>query len=294
MKEERILNVLSKVDEKYIKEADPEVKVKRKAPVWTKLAAMAACLCLIVAVSIITTPNSNKKPSVVPPSSSEDIYFPNNPQGENDWYYNGCLYIIGSDYDTGGMEVFGLPWPIEQAFIGEQCGNVYRWDGHDVGYTEVPVYNYTALDVEAVKISTDINGNYCYITFLANSKGIENGESVIMGEHISEYYGVNYESIASITVETGLTDNGVLSKVISDPDTLKHFYDTIMSLDGKWYSVTEMPSGIDRYITITLKNGIDLILYYYDEVGYLRCGNAGFQLSNEADNYISQLCLFDN
>lgn len=67
-----------------------------------------------------------------------------------------------------------------------------------------------------------------------------------------------------------------------------------MPLEGKWCSVSEMPSGIDRYITITLKNGIDLILYYYDEVGYLRCGNAGFQLSDEADNYISQLCLFDN
>lgn len=39
MKEERILNVLGKVDEKYIKEADPEAKAKRNAPVWTKWAA---------------------------------------------------------------------------------------------------------------------------------------------------------------------------------------------------------------------------------------------------------------
>lgn len=49
MKEERILNVLGKVDEKYIKEADPEVKSKRKAPAWTKWVAMAACLSLIIA-----------------------------------------------------------------------------------------------------------------------------------------------------------------------------------------------------------------------------------------------------
>ena len=47
MKEERILNVIGKVDEKYIKEADPEAKAKRNAPVWTKWAAMAACLCLV-------------------------------------------------------------------------------------------------------------------------------------------------------------------------------------------------------------------------------------------------------
>ena len=48
MKEERILNVLGKVDEKYIKEADPEVKSKRKAPAWTKWVVMVACLSLII------------------------------------------------------------------------------------------------------------------------------------------------------------------------------------------------------------------------------------------------------
>ncbi len=47
MKEERILDVLEKVDEKYIKEADPEVKVTRKAPAWTKWTAVAACLCIV-------------------------------------------------------------------------------------------------------------------------------------------------------------------------------------------------------------------------------------------------------
>ena len=52
MKEERILNVLGKVDEKYIKEADPEVKAKRKAPVWTKWGAMAACLALVVLCAV--------------------------------------------------------------------------------------------------------------------------------------------------------------------------------------------------------------------------------------------------
>lgn len=61
MKEERILNVLGKVDEKYIKEADPEVKAKRKAPVWTKWAAMAACLCLVV-VGALTIPNLQNEP----------------------------------------------------------------------------------------------------------------------------------------------------------------------------------------------------------------------------------------
>ena len=60
MKEDRILNVLGKVDEKYIKEADPEVKAKRKAQVWTKWGAMAACLCLVVgAITMIPRLSDN-------------------------------------------------------------------------------------------------------------------------------------------------------------------------------------------------------------------------------------------
>lgn len=61
MKEERILNVLGKVDEKYIKEADPEVKTKRKAPVWTKWVAMAACLCLVIG-AVVMFPHTDNNP----------------------------------------------------------------------------------------------------------------------------------------------------------------------------------------------------------------------------------------
>lgn len=72
MKEERILNVLGKVDEKYIKEADPEVKATRKAPVWTKWAAMAACLCLVV-VGALTIPNLQNEPQQGQGNTVQDI-----------------------------------------------------------------------------------------------------------------------------------------------------------------------------------------------------------------------------
>ena len=72
MKEERILNVLGKVDEKYIKEADPEVKAERKAPVWTKWAAMAACLCLVV-VGALTIPNLQNEPQQGQGNTVQDI-----------------------------------------------------------------------------------------------------------------------------------------------------------------------------------------------------------------------------
>lgn len=50
MKEERILHVLGKVDEKDIREADPEEKIRRKKPAWKRWTAMASCACIVAAV----------------------------------------------------------------------------------------------------------------------------------------------------------------------------------------------------------------------------------------------------
>ena len=54
MKEERILNLLNQVDDKYIKEADPMNKAKKKNN-WLKWGSMAACFCL-VAVGVLVGP----------------------------------------------------------------------------------------------------------------------------------------------------------------------------------------------------------------------------------------------
>lgn len=62
MKEKRILDILGKVDEKYIEEAAP-AKRTRKSRSWVKWGAMAACLCLVVVASYIiphfTAPSSD-------------------------------------------------------------------------------------------------------------------------------------------------------------------------------------------------------------------------------------------
>lgn len=62
MKEKRVLDILGKVDEKYIEEAAP-AKRTRKSRSWVKWGAMAACLCLVVVASYIiphfTAPSSD-------------------------------------------------------------------------------------------------------------------------------------------------------------------------------------------------------------------------------------------
>lgn len=52
MKEKRILSVLGQVDENYIAEAAPG-KTMRKKRIWRRVAIIAACVCLLLALSIV-------------------------------------------------------------------------------------------------------------------------------------------------------------------------------------------------------------------------------------------------
>lgn len=68
MKNEKILNALGKVDEKFITASSPENTKKTKNAkinAWVKWGAMAACLCLVVGGAIwgMTTLSTNDEPS---------------------------------------------------------------------------------------------------------------------------------------------------------------------------------------------------------------------------------------
>lgn len=73
MKEERILSVLGMVDEAYILEAMPVERPARK-PKTAMLASMAACVGLVVTLTMLSAPGILKGPSgVVPPPVSDPV-----------------------------------------------------------------------------------------------------------------------------------------------------------------------------------------------------------------------------
>jgi len=83
MKNEKILNALEKVDEKFITSSSPENTKKAKhskANTWVKWGAMAACLCLVVVGAVL--PMVNNEPAPTPPvgeimikTKNLDIYY---------------------------------------------------------------------------------------------------------------------------------------------------------------------------------------------------------------------------
>ena len=92
MKEERILHVLGKVDEKDIKEADPEEKIRRKKPAWKRWTAMAACGCIVAAVCFsLFSPRSGMAVSACACGTDEEIMAA------------GVVVNTGTISDTGEM-----------------------------------------------------------------------------------------------------------------------------------------------------------------------------------------------
>lgn len=73
MKEERILNALGQVDDKYIKEADPAKKFPKRTD-FRKWGSLAACLALIVAVCFsMFSPNGSMVVSAYAYGTDEEI-----------------------------------------------------------------------------------------------------------------------------------------------------------------------------------------------------------------------------
>lgn len=73
MKNERILNNLSQVEDAYIVEASP-VSQRGKKRNWTKWVAMAACLCLVTVAAITLPHMDNLRPAQPDDFTTEQFY----------------------------------------------------------------------------------------------------------------------------------------------------------------------------------------------------------------------------
>lgn len=93
-KEERILNALNQVDEKYISEADPTYEVSKKTN-FRKWGSLVACLALIMTIFSMFAPNGNMVVSAYAYGTEEELTVA------------GTITSTGAISDTG--EVTGHP-----------------------------------------------------------------------------------------------------------------------------------------------------------------------------------------
>lgn len=133
MKEQRIFEALDLIDERYIEEATPFPKTRKTINWWKGLGA-AACLCLVIALSIFvpnkfTNDSASCDESGVPPL-----------------VYNGTTYIISSvanNYYNSCPEGFSHAGQIKE---GVYTGvDYYTNPEHpELLYLHVATYKYNA------------------------------------------------------------------------------------------------------------------------------------------------------
>lgn len=202
MKEERILDVLGKVDEKYIKEADPEAKKRRKVPVWAKWGAMAACLCLMV---VATIPLWQQSPaddrdganSIVVSGNGVTIPPLNVSLSNNDqcdmlafFIYHGSCYVEYEWLDNAESivgEYLGAAtglideWTPEEGYVelaGSVSGDFYSVNGYDpsfmlcMKYDDGRVFTYVCNNGITIKYGSELyedrlhlSGGYSAVQF---------------------------------------------------------------------------------------------------------------------------------
>lgn len=294
MKEERILNILGKVDEKFIKEADPEAKAKRKAPVWTKWAAMAACLALVVSIAIPLTQISQDK---LPTEGLQMIEF-------NNAYYEVCD-------DKKTLKKMGIDPNITEADAGEIVTYLtLKTPGGSSEYiatdeeTRIILYSYAAVPCEAVYVICD-NDNYDAVIFC--NYVVPDTESIPMEMLYSVYDIKGPEDISSISVVDDWYEKNVIGGTITDANLISDFYSSSLALqDYDNYTYHEMNYGhidneeellqaydktSENKLTIMLEtmDGLRFCLEYDAEGGWIYSGNTirYYRVTDEVASWLS-------
>ncbi len=168
MKKQTISNALDNISERYIEEA-AEFKIKKRTPVWVKWGALAACLALVVCMSVFMLPQllnfdeEHTGDSAYGVEIGNFIYFPIAP-GVDGLYpavralsvgaTSECKYDIKAEHL--GEYIGEFP---EIAEFGEPAGKAYRFSAYP--------------DYDSV-IIVDQNGKY---TFFISDGGLSSAVS---------------------------------------------------------------------------------------------------------------------
>ena len=150
MKNEKMLHAIGQIDDELIYGAVNDVMAgQTKKNGWRKWAAMAACLCLVMA-GIFAVPNLN--------------------EGTHDYIetvtYNGAVYAVCGSGEAAILEKCGLPTSLSEALAGNYLGELQREAESEYNYVigdtqagSMKIYEYAPAPNENVYILC-IDGEY--------------------------------------------------------------------------------------------------------------------------------------
>lgn len=225
-----MLEMIENLDPAYIEAAAEEAKPKTAG--WFKWVMMAACLCLVVRVTVSFFQHKISPDSQNPIRSDRWDSF----QGSQDpthaiaaLEYNGKFYEVVDIPEI--LEKYGLPPEITADMAGKHLSYLKFDDGvsyeYSPSHTDIELYQYAPSVCDGVYIMRD--GDTWYAALFCNFLLLDSSTSIELTE-LYRVYGIeSADNIASIAEMSG--DR---SKVVGTPVTARQeiteFYDMTVTL----------------------------------------------------------------
>jgi hypothetical protein len=216
MNSKKFSEAMGEVNDKYYEEA-ANYQPKRKKNSWVKWGAMAACVCLIVAVAI---PLVNLTQDKSPLDDIQRIEF-------NNAYYEVCE-------DNVILKRLGLHNNITEADARERITYLTKKTSAEKSEyiateekTNIILYAYAAAPCEAVYVICD-NGEYNAVVFC--NYVLPDTETVSLERLYSLYDVKNAWDISSISVVDDWFKKNVVGATITDENVISDFYSSSLVL----------------------------------------------------------------
>jgi len=216
MSKDKVIDSLTGIDDDMI-QAVEALRQKKKRSVWLKWGVLAACICLVVSITI---PILHYKAG---PDKQDSV------QALAVLLFNGMYYEAVDVPEV--LEKYGLPSEITADMAGEHL-EYLKSDG-GAGYectpieTDIELYQYAPSPCRGVLVLRD--GERWYAALFCNFYQFDSNTSVELTE-LYRVYGIeSADDIASIT-EMGDSNWREIGKSVTDRQEISEFYDMTVAL----------------------------------------------------------------
>lgn len=289
MKNEKLLQAIGKIDDELVYGAI-EYKRAKKKNTWVKWAAMAACLCLVVAMvpAVLHTIN--------PQNELKGLEI-----SENFMYEGVEYYIIGDD---DSPEHYGFPAEITGELAGKQNAYLFRDENNDLLVTDeksdIIVFEYALAPCTAAKIIRYGDSWYSAVFVGVASSDTDTSKQLNLAT-LYQIYNVNsYEDIQSIRI-TPYESEGLDSFYTTEGRWIENFYlytkdlishsaDEFNLLVYEDCETEEDREAVDSFfksdfckLNIETNSGLIMRLQLYPTTGWMRSinGHAYYMLTDD-------------
>lgn len=224
MKNEKLLKAIGKIDDNLIYNTVNNAP-KKKRPVWMKLSAMAACLCLVAALGVVLSKSKGAQDPV-----RQVVVLA----------HNGCCYEAVDI--PAALERYGMPTTITEELTGEHVA-YFKSDGI-AGYdptplaTDIELYDYAIAPCRGVYILRD--GDHWYAALFVGFDDFGSSNTNVELIELYKVYNIqssaDIASIAKIEIpplsNSRINHDKVIGTPVTDKQEIKNFYEITAALDS--------------------------------------------------------------